>query len=95
MAKEGIQRLRVLGFQQVTSIAAATALTVPAGAIAFLIQATGAAVRWRADATAPTAAIGQRLGATEAPQFYPFAPHGVQVIQEAPTGVVNVTYFSE
>lgn len=93
--KEGIQRLRVLGFQQVTGIAASTALTVPVGCVGFLIQATGAAVRWRADGTAPTVAIGQRLGATDAPQLYMFPPHNVRVIEEAATGVVNVTYFTE
>lgn len=50
----------VTGFQQVSAaeLAAAFPLAVPAGTERAWIQAEGANVRWRADGTSPTAAIG-------------------------------------
>jgi len=50
--------LRPLGYQQITSLAASTALTVPAGAALALIKPSTQAIRVRDDGTAPTAAVG-------------------------------------
>lgn len=49
------------GYARITSLAASTALTVPAGSRAALIIPEGQAVRWRDDGVAPTAAIGMPL----------------------------------
>lgn len=51
-----------IGYQQITSLSAATGLTVPAGAITAIVQATGQAVRFRDDGTNPTASVGETLG---------------------------------
>lgn len=50
-----------LGYQQITSLSSATALTVPAGAKRALIRPEAQAVRWRDDGTAPTASVGMQL----------------------------------
>ena len=55
--------MRPLGFQQITSLSAATGLTVPQGALIALIQAEAQDVRWRDDGTSPTASVGIVLGA--------------------------------
>lgn len=51
------------GYQQILSgtLAASTALTIPAGATSALIQAEGGDVRWRDGGVDPTGAIGSRL----------------------------------
>ena len=52
-----------LGYQQITSLSASTALTVPTGSTFVLIVPETQAVRWRPDGstTAPTATVGQPL----------------------------------
>lgn len=52
---------RPIGYQQITSLSAATALTVPEGARFALIQAEAQAVRWRDDGTNPTATVGMKI----------------------------------
>jgi hypothetical protein len=94
--KQGTDKLRVLGYEQLASIASSTApSSVPAGTVAFAMQCSGQAVRWRADGGTPTASVGMRLLVTEPPQIFPFSPHSLRVIQESATGVVNLTYFGE
>lgn len=48
----------VVGGQYGLSVASATALTVPAGAIQAIVQADGADVRMRLDGTNPTTTVG-------------------------------------
>ena len=57
--------LEPLGYQQITSLAASTALTVPARARAALIKCTAQSVRFRDDGTAPTATVGFPLDTTD------------------------------
>ena len=59
-----------LGYQQITSLAASTALTVPPGANVALIDCEAQAVRWRDDGTAPTAAIGMTMAVADAPLLF-------------------------
>lgn len=93
--REGHTPFKVLGFEQVTSIATAKKLpTVPNGCTACLIQAEAQPVRWRVG-TDPTTAVGMRLLTTEEALFLPFAPHDVRVIEEASAGKVNVTYLGQ
>lgn len=57
--------LRCVGFQQLTVSTISLALTVPANAIYAYITVDAQPVRFRLDATAPTAAIGQPLVAND------------------------------
>lgn len=51
-----------LGYAQDTSISSASALpSIPAGARAAIIQASGGDIRWRDDGTNPTTSIGMLL----------------------------------
>ena len=57
-----------LGYQQITSLAASTGLTLPTDNLKGLptyaiIQAAAQAVRWRDDGVAPTATVGMVLAA--------------------------------
>lgn len=88
----------VTGFQQVTAaeLAAAVALTVPAGTERAWIQATGANVRWRADGTSPTAAIGNIVisGAHQPLELSIAAGlRTAKFILESGSPLLNVTYF--
>jgi hypothetical protein len=50
-----------LGYQQITSLATAVGLTIPAGATKAIVVAETQDVRWRDDGTAPTASVGMSL----------------------------------
>ena len=93
--QNGSLKLRVIGFEQVTSLAAAAALTVPKGCVAFSMQATAQAVRWRADGTNPTASVGMRVPAAGAIETHFFPPNACRFIQETASAVLNVTYYGE
>lgn len=83
----------ILGYQQITSLAASAALTVPSGATYALLQAEGQAVRWRDDGTAPTATIGMTLQAGGELR-YDGALQNIRFIQTAATATLNVSYYS-
>ena len=84
-----------LGYQQISAPAAATPLTVPAGARMALITVSGQSVRWRDDGTAPTAAIGVLLPVTTSglPFQYSGTLTAFQVIQTAASATVDVAYY--
>jgi hypothetical protein len=88
------------GYQQIT-VDSAKSLTVPtttpeglnAKPVFALIVAEGAAVRWRDDNTAPTASIGMPL-AVGVPLQYDGDLNKIRFIQQAATGIINVSYYS-
>lgn len=90
----------ILGYQQIVGLAASTALTVPtvskdglAGTpTQAVIVAEGAAVRWRDDGVAPTAAIGMPL-AIGATLVYDGDLNKIRFIQQAATATLNVSYY--
>lgn len=82
-----------LGYQQITSIAAATALTVPAGASIALIQAEAQAVRWRDDGTNPTAAVGYPLAAGSELVYSGAGLSRLRFIEQVGGGILNVVYY--
>ena len=84
---------KLLGYQQITSLAAATALTIPAGTSAIEVVAITQACRWRADGTNPTASIGMPLfpGVPYVFEIEQFA--AIRVIETAATANLEVTYF--
>jgi hypothetical protein len=53
-----------LGYQQITNCSSSVGFTVPSGANRAHVEcdsAAGQSVRWRADGTAPTTAVGTEL----------------------------------
>lgn len=86
-----------LGFQQVTVLTAATALTVIAPANYALIECDATAnkaVRWRDDtaSTAVSATVGMRL-APGAQLEYDGDLNALRFIEEAASAKINVTYY--
>lgn len=85
--------LRGKGYQQITSLAAATALTVPAGTSVVVMKCATQAVRFRDDGTNPTAAIGYPL-ATGVEFIYTAASaERIRVIEQAASAVLDVLYY--
>ena len=82
-----------LGFEQITDVSSATALTVPTGARLAIIQATTQNVRWRDDGTSPSATVGMQLlaGASYA---YSGNLGQVEIIEETASAVVNISYYA-
>lgn len=96
--------LRYFGYQQITGMTTPTALTVPTKATdgnsnvptatIALLQAEGAAIRWRDDGTAPTASIGMilQLGADPYPYDGPLS--AIRFIETATGAKLNVSYYA-
>ena len=82
-----------LGYQQITSLSASTALTVPVGATMALIVAETQAVRWRDDGAAPTASVGMPL-ATGTSLSYDGDLKAIRFIQQTASAVLNVSYYA-
>lgn len=83
------------GFEQITSLAGATALTVPTSkpdARIAVIQAIGQNVRWRDDGTAPSATVGMQLAAGN-DILYTGDLSAIQFIEEAASAELNITYY--
>ncbi len=82
-----------LGYQQITSLSASTALTVPVGATMALIVPETQAVRWRDDGTAPTATVGMPL-AIGVSLSYDGDLKAVRFIEQAASAKLNVAYYA-
>lgn len=82
-----------LGYQQITSLSASTALTVPTGATMALIIAETQDVRWRDDGTAPTASVGMPL-ATGVSLSYDGDLRAIRFIQQTASATLNVCYYA-
>ena len=80
------------GFQQITSLSASTALTVPAGSIFCVFMCEAQAVRWRDDGTAPTAAIGILLP-VNTPYEYWGDLAAIRFFEAAASAKLNVSYY--
>jgi hypothetical protein len=90
-----------LGYEQITSLSASTALTVPTvdvngtacrPTVAIIIPQTQA-VRWRDDGTAPTASIGMPLAAGVTLQYDGDLTQ-IRFIQQTASAVLNVSYYA-
>jgi len=90
-----------LGYQQITSLSAATSLTVPQTDLNGLackpsiaiITAESQGVRWRDDGVAPTATVGMPL-ASGATLQYDGDLTMIQFIQQTASAKINVTYYA-
>jgi hypothetical protein len=82
-----------LGYQQITSLSASTALTVPSGATLALIVPETQNVRWRDDGTAPTASVGMPIF-VGASLSYDGDLKNIRFIQQAASATLNVSYYA-
>lgn len=85
--------MRQLGYQQLTSLSAATALTVPAGTILALCTPETQAVRWRDDGTSPTASIGQPLPVGAELRYDAGGLALIKFIEQVASAKLNVVYY--
>ncbi len=89
-----------MGYQQITSLSAATGLTVPVTdkqgnkkqPTFALIVAESQGVRWRDDGTAPTASVGMPL-AVGVPLQYDGDLTGIKFIEQAASAKLNISYY--
>ena len=82
-----------LGYQQITSLSAATALTVPAGTSLALVQAESQNVRWRDDGTNPTASVGCILLSSQTLEYDAAQLAAVKFIEVASGAKLNIAYY--
>jgi hypothetical protein len=90
-----------LGYQQITSLSAAAALTVPvvdANGLSVkptiaIITPEAAAVRWRDDGTDPTGTVGMPLASGVTLQ-YDGDLTKIRFIQQASGAIINISYYA-
>lgn len=82
-----------LGYQQITSLSAATALTVPSGATLAVVIPESQAVRWRDDGTNPTGSVGMPL-AIATTLSYDGDLSRIRFIEQAASAKLNVSYYA-
>jgi len=85
-------QLTPLGYQQITSLASATSLTVPTGATMAFIAIEGGEARYRDDGVAPTTSVGMPIYAGQSLQ-YSGSLSALQLIQVSTTVTANVSYY--
>lgn len=86
-------RMASLGYAQLTGLTTAKGFaSVPAGANAVLIVASGQPVRWRDDGTAPTASAGMHL-AVDTEFLYTGNLSAIEFIEESASATVDVTFY--
>ena len=94
LAKDGL--LTALGYEQFSTatLAASTALNVPATARYAWIQAEGEDLRMRADGVAPTSAVGMLISVNSDGWWANLSDlSGIRLIRTASGAIANVHYF--
>jgi hypothetical protein len=89
------RRDRPLGYQQITSLSAAAALTIPAGTDWARITPETQAVRYRDDGTNPTATVGMPIAAGATVDILNDAAGlaAMRFIEQSASAKLNVTYY--
>lgn len=89
----GFAGYTALGYQQITSLSAAQALTPPAGATFAIVIAETQAVRWRPDGatTAPTASVGMPLPVAT-PLVYAGDLTAIKFIEQTTSAKLDIFY---
>jgi hypothetical protein len=82
-----------LGYQQITSLSASTALTVPSGTTLALIVPETQNVRWRDDGVAPTASVGMPIF-VGASLSYDGDLNKIRFIEETASAKLNISYYA-
>lgn len=80
------------GYQQITTLTTAQALTLPNGAQFAVVHAETQDVRWRDDGTDPTATVGMVIAAG-ATMRYDGELSRVRFIEAAVGAKLNVTFY--
>lgn len=80
------------GYQQITSLSSATALTVPDKSCLAVIQPESQNVRYRDDGSNPTASVGMKVVANDI-LFYTGDFAAIKFIEETTSAKLNVTYY--
>ncbi len=80
------------GYEQITSLGSATALTVPGGATRAVVVVEGHAVRWRDDGTNPTSSIGMLLGIGEELN-YTANLAAIKFIEQTAGAILDISYY--
>lgn len=93
MAGRGDSLGKPLGYEQITALAAATALTIPTSSRIALIQAEAQNVRWQDDGTDPTATIGMIITA-DSILIYDGDLSKMKFIEVVAAAKLNVSYYS-
>lgn len=91
--QQGTYAEKALGYQQITSLSAATALTIPAGCSMALIQPETQAVRWRDDGTDPTATVGYPLAVGTELQYTAAQLSKIKFIEQTASAKLNIVYY--
>lgn len=81
-----------LGYEQITDLSSAAALSPPAGAALALIVVEGQAVRWRDDGTSPTAGVGMTLAVGTLLE-YGGSLSAIEFIEQAAGAKLNASYY--
>jgi hypothetical protein len=81
------------GYEQLTNLAAAVGLTIPAGTTLIRIVPEAQAVRWRDDGTDPTAAVGMPLAVGVELQYDAGQMSSLKFIEQVVGAKLNVTYY--
>lgn len=84
--------LTAKGYQQLTSLSSAAALTVPSGATVALVQAESQSIRWRDDGTDPTTTAGMVLSAGES-LFFTGSLAAFKAIEITASAKLNISYY--
>lgn len=82
-----------LGYQQITALSSATALTIPTGRKRAIVMPETQAVRWRADGTNPTATVGYPLAVGAEVEFTLSNLTEIKFIEQTASAKINVYYF--
>jgi len=87
-----------LGYGQLTSLAAAVAVStvtggIPKGTETVLLQAETQDVRYRDDGTVPTASVGRILAAKTLYEFTVAQIARMNVIEAAASGKLNISFY--
>ncbi len=82
-----------LGYQQITSLSASAALTVPPGATLALIVPESQNVRWLDNGGTPTASVGMPIF-VGASLSYDGDLNKIRFIEETASAKLNVSYYA-
>lgn len=82
-----------LGYQQITSLSAAAALTVPSGATMAVITPESQSVRWRDDGTNPTSTVGMPISILTV-LSYDGDLQRIRFIEQAASAKLNISYYA-
>jgi hypothetical protein len=81
-----------VGYQQITNLSSAVALSPPTGAMIAVIIPEGEAVRWRDDGVAPTSTVGMPLAVGQQ-LIYARDLAALSFIQQSATAKLSVSYY--